>query len=434
MMRLLRSIGPAIIVAAVVLGPGSILTSSKVGANMGLVGLPFVALATVLMITLVAISAQVGVSLEKSPCEEIARRLGRGVSIFIGVVLFIIAAFFQSSNNLSLLGGLEALIYAKGESFDQDTAFLILVSVNAILILMLYYMRHLYDHVETVMKVMVGMMVLAFLINFLAVMTMPPKVAVNVSSKPDILPLIALMGTTYITAAAFYQAYLVREKNWGIQDVKRSRLDSIISISILGIITMVILTSSWRIFYGTPQAAQLGSIADVARQLEPVFGPWARIIFSLGILAGALSSFLVNSMVGGTVLSDGLGKGSRLTDKWPIHLTSLALVVGMVIAIFSKMDGSSTVHLITIAQALTVVGAPALAIALIYLATRPEMSGERQVPKGFVYLGFVAILVSCVLSALTVQKIIQKLNPPEPKKVSTLNHGDEEDGKVHSPG
>ena len=289
MNRLLGSIGPAIIVAAVVLGPGSILTSSKVGANMGLVGLPFVALATVLMITLVAISAQVGVSFEKSPCEEIATRLGRGISVFIGIVLFIIAAFFQSSNNLSLLGGLEALIYSTGDSFDQNTAIVILISVNAFLILMLYYMRHLYNHVETVMKVMVGMMVLAFLINFFAVMTTSPKEASGATAKPDILPLIALMGTTYVAAGAFYQAYLVREKNWGLQDVKRSRSDSIVSISILGIITMVILTSSWRSFYETPQASELGSIADVARQLEPLFGPWARIIFSLGILAGALT-------------------------------------------------------------------------------------------------------------------------------------------------
>ena len=256
---------------------------------MGLVGLPFVALATVLMITLVAISAQVGVSFEKSPCEEIATRLGRGISVFIGIVLFIIAAFFQSSNNLSLLGGLEALIYSTGDSFDQNTAIVILISVNAFLILMLYYMRHLYNHVETVMKVMVGMMVLAFLINFFAVMTTSPKEASGATAKPDILPLIALMGTTYVAAGAFYQAYLVREKNWGLQDVKRSRSDSIVSISILGIITMVILTSSWRSFYETPQASELGSIADVARQLEPLFGPWARIIFSLGILAGALT-------------------------------------------------------------------------------------------------------------------------------------------------
>jgi Mn2+/Fe2+ NRAMP family transporter len=46
----MRSVGPAIIVAAVVLGPGSILTSSKVGAQFGWLALPVLAVAVVLMI------------------------------------------------------------------------------------------------------------------------------------------------------------------------------------------------------------------------------------------------------------------------------------------------------------------------------------------------------------------------------------------------
>ena len=50
----LKAIGPAIIVAAVVLGPGSILASSKVGAEWGWLGLPVLAFAVVLMIGMVA--------------------------------------------------------------------------------------------------------------------------------------------------------------------------------------------------------------------------------------------------------------------------------------------------------------------------------------------------------------------------------------------
>ncbi|MBT6769582.1 MAG: divalent metal cation transporter, partial [Opitutales bacterium] len=49
MKPILKSIGPAIIVAAVVLGPGSILTSSKVGATFGIAALPVIAGATILM-------------------------------------------------------------------------------------------------------------------------------------------------------------------------------------------------------------------------------------------------------------------------------------------------------------------------------------------------------------------------------------------------
>ena len=60
MKRLLKSIGPAIIVAAVVLGPGSILTSSKVGATFGMMGVPVVLVAAILMIAMVALSARLG--------------------------------------------------------------------------------------------------------------------------------------------------------------------------------------------------------------------------------------------------------------------------------------------------------------------------------------------------------------------------------------
>ena len=120
---------------------------------MGLVGLPFVALACVLMIAMVALSAQVGATLPESPCQELANRLGRGVAIFIGVVLFIIASFFQSSNNLSMLGGFESLDLSFSHSaFDLGLSVVVLVTFNATLIWILYKMRGLYAKVESVMK------------------------------------------------------------------------------------------------------------------------------------------------------------------------------------------------------------------------------------------------------------------------------------------
>ena len=44
-----------------------------------------------------------------------------------------------------------------------------------------------------------------------------------------------------------------------------------------------------------------------------------RLIAEISMGAGTLA------MIGGTVMSDSLGKGSRLSDGWPIHLTSVAL-------------------------------------------------------------------------------------------------------------
>ena len=62
--RLFRALGPALIVASVVLGPGSILSSSKVGAAYGFSMVWVLLVAAGLMMGMVALGARLGVSLE----------------------------------------------------------------------------------------------------------------------------------------------------------------------------------------------------------------------------------------------------------------------------------------------------------------------------------------------------------------------------------
>ena len=412
MKKYLKSIGPAIIVAAVVLGPGSILTSSKVGASFGLLGVPVIICSTILMIAMVALAARIGVVYEGSPCDELAARLGRPVAIAIGAILFTLIAFFQSSNNIALIGGLEPMF--GNETLGLGAKCALLLAVNGLLITSLYKLRNLYGSVEQFMKLLVGLMALAFLINFLVIFSQPRgyEPVTSVESR-DWIPLLGMIATTFSVAGAFYQAYLVKEKGWGLGEARKGAFDSMVSISILGLTTCVILLTAWRCFHSHPDSVTLASVGDVARQLEPLFGSAAKIIFCAGILAGALSSFLVNAMIGGTVMSDGLGKGYRLEDRWPLHLTTVALLVGMLVGMAALAKEGSTVLLITLAQAFTVIGIPALALALVYLGTRKDLKGERKVPKPILGLAVLGFLVSCVLACLTARKVWDKFHPPE---------------------
>ena len=183
--------------------------------------------------------------------------------------------------------------------------------------------------------------------------------------------------------------------------------------------TAIVLLTSWRVFYGNPQPVTLETVGDVARQLEPSFGASAKVIFCGGILAGALSSFLVNALIGGTVMSDAIGKGSRLQDKWPVHMTVVALLVGMVVAIAGLQNKESVVPLITLAQACTVVGLPALAAALLYLGTRPELTGARKVPRPILVTATIGLVVACLLMFLLAQKVYAKLSVTE-ESVATV--------------
>ena len=126
-LSIFRSIGPALIVACVVLGPGSILTSSKVGCQFGNSMIWLLLLAGLLMVGAVAAAARVGVGLDHSPCTELARRLGRPVAVLAGLCVFCVTACFQFSNNLGVLAAVEPLV---GTQSSLRTWLLVLLNVD----------------------------------------------------------------------------------------------------------------------------------------------------------------------------------------------------------------------------------------------------------------------------------------------------------------
>ena len=414
--ELIGKIGPTIIVAAVVLGPGSILTSSRVGADFGFPAWFVLALSTFLMIGMVTLAARLGVTYERSLCEELTTRLGRGASLFVGLVLFLVVALFQSSNNLAIIAGLEPLVEDIGDGrllAGTGVSLMVLLLINFFVAFCLFRVRSLYSQIERLMKILVLVMIFAFTGNLIVVIfgaLDSEAVQKTTSRKSDLIPLLGMIGTTFSIGGAFYQGYLVREKGWKLADWKKGLRDSIFGICVLGIVTSFIFITSVLTFHGRADGFELKSVGDVAKQLEPLFGKGAKVIFSLGIMAGAFSSFLVNAVIGGTILSDSLGKGWRLSDTMPRVLTCCALLIGMGVASWSLSGGSGTVTLITIAQALTVLGLPMLAAALIYLGTRKELVGERKVPKwilGTCWLGFV---VACSLAVKTALMVWDKVS------------------------
>jgi Mn2+/Fe2+ NRAMP family transporter len=253
------------------------------------------------------------------------------------------------------------------------------------------------------MMVLVGLMILAFFGNFLYLLLMggaaqaPAETAAapatGAPSSDALIAVLGLIGTTFSIAGAFYQAYLVREKGWGLGDLRQGMIDSVAGISMLGGISLVIMLTAAISFYG--RDVQLKTVADVARQLEPLFGPAAVVLFSLGLFAGAFSSFMVNAMIGGAMLSDGLGLGGKMDSLSTKAFTTVALLLGMLVAIF--VPAESRVGLLVFAQAATVIGLPLLAVTMLYLATRPELVGERAVPfwmKLAALVGMVVVMVS----------------------------------------
>lgn len=409
----LKSLGPAIIVASVVLGPGSILTSSKVGHQYGYSMAWVLVLAGVLMTGMVTLSGRLGVTLPGTPCQELANRIGRPFAALIGIVMFLIVAAFQSSNNIAVVTAVEPLIGRSAAGDDRSwLPILVLSLLNGIIIAALYGLRRLYVPIERVMKLLVLVMIIGFMGNVIFARPSLPSLAQGLlphwPQSADWLPLLGLIATTFSVGGAFYQSYLVREKGWNASHLRQGAVDSTVGIAILCGTTMVIMMTSAAVLHG--KSIELKTASDVGQQLEPLFGTGAKVLFSVGLLAGAISSFMVNAMVGGTVLADGFGLGWSMDQRWPKAFTVAALLFGMAVAVAATAFDVSRVGLIIFAQALTVVGVPLLAVSLVYLGTRPDLTGERKVPSWLIVIAFLGTLVTLVLACKTVMSLYEKLS------------------------
>ncbi len=446
--RLLGAFGPAIIVAAVVLGPGSILTSSKVGCQYGYRMLWVLAAAGGLMIGVTALASRLGVSLSRTLCGELAARLGRPFAVFVGLTLFVIVACFQSSNNIAVLASIEPFFSADptqdvgaasppvAESERpvatpslrraRDATLLLL---NGVIIATLYGFKRLYRPLERLMMLLVLIMLGAFAANLafsaprLAAVLQGLVPQLPIPAREGLLPELrdgrvtdplwaiqGLVATTFSIGGAFYQGYLVREKGWTIDDFRQGLTDSITGISALVAASAMIMITSAAVLHGIVPAESLNSAADVASQLEPLFGTAATTLFLLGILAAALSSFLVNAMVGGTLLSDGLGWGSSMDEKWPKRFTVAALLIGAGVALATTSGGMSRVGLIIFAQALTVLGGPVLAFSLVYLATRSDLAPTTRVPAWMKLMSTLGGAVVLLLAIRTAWRLYLQLS------------------------
>ena len=402
----LRSLGPAIIVASVVMGPGSILTSSRVGCDFSYDLIWVLVVAVALMIGMTALAAHLGATLDHTPCEELARRAGRPAAVVTGLVLFLVVACFQFSNNVAVVLALQP--YA-GEGGTWPLVMLAIV--NLMVLGVLFGFRGLYRRVESLMKVLVGVMMLGFVGNLLFASpavsevlaglwpnipeglsgaVLPTKAGSADRVTDPLLPVQALIGTTFSVAAAFYQAYLVREKGWTKVDLRAGRVDSIVGISVLAMLTLTVMVTAAAVLHGRVEGKDLGHAADVARQLEPLFGSTATLLFSVGLLAGAFSSFLVNVMIGGAVMSDGVGMGGSMDRMGPKVFTAIALLIGMGVAMAVVSTGEKPVQLVVFAQALTVLGNPILAGVLLWLS---RSSGAPRWVQLLAIAGFLLVLV-----------------------------------------
>jgi len=429
-------IGPGIITACVVIGPGSILSSSKVGATNGFALSWVVVLAVGFMMVYMMLGARLGVAAGQSPATLLTDRVGRWLAALIGIGVFFISAAFQFGNNIGVHSAFKEYepYITKIPLMQVDYVVLLF---NALAILFVFGFKNLYRALERLMMVFVGMMLLSFAINLLFAKPDPVEFLAgfvptlsSVFALDDRFSVLALVATTFVITAAYNQAYLVQQKGWGKEDLRDGLIDARVGSVIMGLITIMLMSTAGAALRGQ----DLANVSDVASGLRPAFGEWGHSLFCLGLFSAAYSSFIVNSMIGGFILADGLGLGSKPSDFGPKAFTTVVLLTGMVVALLVLKAKFNPVPAIVAAQAVTVIAAPLVAGALWWLTNRADIMGADRNSRtvnalagiGFLLLLAMAAYTACVSIPANVKKLresrTQSLAPTSHFVVRDLRH------------
>ncbi len=392
-----KSLGPGIIIASVVLGPGSITVASKIGSEQGFAFLWVILFSAIFMVVYTSMSVRFGIASNNSILQAIAENYGRWVSVLIGLAVFLSISSFQFGNNLGVGIAMEGITGIKGAVWP--------FVFTGLAIILLFWAKNLYKLLEKLMMILVLIMIFAFFFNLILVKPdfskiaygfVPHKISLN-----NIEIIAALIGTTFVVPGALYQSYLVSKKGWKTEDVKKSLVDSYSGVFVLSLISILIVITSASALY--PKGIVVNSAADMAMQLELLFGKFSKIIFSIGLCSAAFSSLMVNSVIGGGMLADGFGLGSSMDQKMPKIFTTVVLILGMLIAVFFK---GNIIYALILAQASSILAVPLIAVGMLLILNNKKVMGKLKNKLFQNIIAVAGLIVICVMVFFMYQKLI----------------------------
>ncbi len=387
-------LGPALITSALVLGPGSVTLSSKIGAIYGTQLVWTIILAIILMMVFTEMSTRIGLAADHSFIQTIKKKWGLLAGVLIGVGAFLVTASFQAGNAIGT-----GIAISTVTNMDP-TIWIIIFTLISIGLL---FAKQFYQILEKMMLVLVVIMLLAFLITVIVVQ--PSLVDIFKGFIP-VLPegsmglIIALFATSFSIVGAVYQSYLVKEKGWKITDAASGRKESFLGIFLLGFISFLIMITAATIL--KPQGLIVNDASEMGLALEPLFGNWSTIVFMLGLFGASFSSLMGNATIGGSLLADGLGIGSNLSNMKVKILIILVMLFGSIIGI---VFGSAPLNLIVFAQAITIFVVPFIAIAILVVANDKNIMGELKNKLLSNVLGVIGLIVLIYLAFNNIKNI-----------------------------
>jgi manganese transport protein len=386
-------LGPAFIASVAYVDPGNFATDVAGGAKFGYLLLWAVLAANLMAMLVQTLSAKLGIATGRNLAEVCRENLPRRVSFGLWIQAEVIAMATDLAEVLGAALGLSLLFgipLGWGAVIAVGAAF-------AILTLQSFGFRQL----EAVIAVFVGVIVIAFAFELLAVTPDPGNMAGDLFS-PDfngeaLLLAVGIVGATVMPHVIYLHSALTQSRVRGrteaeLKRIQRfERIDVLMAMTIAGLVNLSMLAIFAARFYGTDAE----SIEDAYHGLYADPGRWAAILLGVALLASGLSSSSVGTLAGQVVMQGFIRRQIPLFARRAITAAP-ALVVALV--------GVDPTRALVLSQVVLSFGIPFALIPLVLFTS------NRRVMGGLVNNRLTTVAawaIACVISALNVFLLVE---------------------------
>ncbi|NOR12505.1 MAG: divalent metal cation transporter, partial [Candidatus Aminicenantes bacterium] len=218
--------------------------------------------------------------------------------------------------------------------------------------------------------------------------------------KNSLLFILALVGTTVVPYNLFLHSSAVKEKWKSTASLKDVRRDLLFSISLGGLISVSIVVTSAMAFY--TQGISVESGAQMATQLQPLFGSVANVLFGIGFFAAGISSAVTAPYAAAYASSGVLGwKEGHKSKKFQTVWLGVILV-GFTVSLFNF----SPIVVIVFAQVTNGLILPVASIFLLIVLNSRRILGDAVNTWKQNVLGTVIVAVVSLLGLWNIYRLL----------------------------
>ena len=317
--------GPAFVAGACIIGPGSVTLMSKTGSLYGYSMLWVSILAGALTCGFIILFMRFGIYSDETFMDVTRRKVGWLFAVLCGLSLAATNTAFQFGNCLGVAAGMDML-------FGKLPPLIWPILFTAAAITFMFTFKNIYKIIEKMMAVMMITMLVAFTLNLIyakpdVVQILKGATIPTIPANVDWVTICGLIATTFCLSVVVFQAYAVKAKGWTEKNLADGITDTVAASIVLTLIGSVIMMTAAALLF--TKGIKVNSAGAMAIQLEKVFGNFSKIVFGIGFTCAAFSSFLVNTLVGGTLINDGLKLGGKFDSKPTKIFATCVLLIGL---------------------------------------------------------------------------------------------------------